>query len=207
MDMDAVYKEQKHEAKRNEILDGLLRLLHEKSGTPISVSELARSLGIAKGGLYHYFPTIDHAFARLVEREYGKAIDAVRATLATMESETPLDKIATIATTYIQALPHSSALDRLLHQDAYAHIHQQSMVFITRELGEVVRTVIAEGTADNSLTCPDPHATAFVVVGALAFLGDAHLFSAPTDRRKALIRETLRLSELALGIPAGSLTS
>ena len=35
------------------------------------------------------------------------------------------------------------------------------MVFITRELGEVVRTVIAEGTADNSFTCPDPHATAF----------------------------------------------
>ena len=30
------------------------------------------------------------------------------------------------------------------------------MVFITRELGEVVHTVIAEGTADNSFTCPDP---------------------------------------------------
>jgi hypothetical protein len=81
------------------------------------------------------------------------------------------------------------------------------MVFITRELGEVVHTVIAEGTADNSFTCPDPHATAFVVVGALAFLGNAHLFNAPTDRRKALICETLRLSELALGIPIGSLTS
>ena len=40
---------------------------------------------------------------------------------------------------------YSSALDRLLHQDAYAHIHQQSMVFITRELGEVVRIIIAEG--------------------------------------------------------------
>ena len=78
------------------------------------------------------------------------------------------------------------------------------MVFITRELGEVVHTVIAEGTADNSFTCPDPHATAFVVVGALAFLGN---FNAPTDRRKALICETLRLSELALGIPIGSLTS
>ena len=81
------------------------------------------------------------------------------------------------------------------------------MVFITRELGEVVHTVIAEGTADNSFTCPDPHATAFVVVGALAFLGDAHLFNTSTDRRKALIHETLCLSELALGIPIGSLTS
>jgi len=46
-----------------------------------------------------------------------------------------------------------------------------------------------------------------VVVGALAFLGDAHLFNTSTDRRKALIHETLRLSELALGIPIGSLTS
>ena len=200
--MNTQHKLQRQHIRRNQILDGLLELLSEKDNGPLSVADLAAKLGIAKGGLYHYFDSIDQAFMQLVEREYGAAINEVELALHSATNASVVEQIAILTTTYIQTAPTNRALDSYLHLDAYAHIHQRSLAYITERLAAILGEIIQRGVTDGIFICVNPQATATVILGMVAFIGDKHIFPADHELHSAYLEETVRLMALGLGLEA-----
>ncbi len=201
--MDARYKQEKRTIRKDAILDGLLVFLTRNSDRPLSVGELAASLDISKGNLYHYFSSIDEAFEQLVEREYDKAIAAVKTALTEAENASATQKLAMIVSSYYAATPSDRSLDAFLHLDAYAHIHQKSLVYLTRQLSAIFAEVICDGVARREFACDHPHAVAATTVGAFTFLTDRYLFS--DKERRMCAQEIAYILELRLGLPVGAL--
>lgn len=53
--------------RRQDILETLARLLHERQGEPITTSVLARAVGVSEAALYRHFPSKAKMFEALIE--------------------------------------------------------------------------------------------------------------------------------------------
>ena len=65
--------------KYHKILDALQTLLENQELQNISVSEIAHTAGIGKGSIYYYFPSKDAILQALVERNYEKPLQTLKA--------------------------------------------------------------------------------------------------------------------------------
>ena len=103
---------------------------------------------------------------QLVEREYGAAINEVELALHSATNASVVEQITILTTTYIQTAPTNRALDSYLHLDAYAHIHQRSLAYITERLAAILGEIIQRGVTDGIFICVNPQATATQLQGA-----------------------------------------
>ena len=77
------------QAKYDQILDALQKILLRKNMQSVSVSEIAQEAGIGKGSVYYYFPSKDAIYEALIERNYEKPLETAR-NLAAQTGVSPL---------------------------------------------------------------------------------------------------------------------
>ena len=196
----------KKDKKRAEIVAALHELLQKDDVMPVSVSDLAQSLGIAKGGIYYYFDSVDDVFEALIEREYGSVIDETMKSVLAMPGPA-IERLHLILVIYQKNVATKGYIDRLLHLPEYADIHQRSLVYITNKLSGYVAEIIRSGIAEGDLVCEFPDEIARMTVGSFAFLLDTSLFEYPTGERNAQIAAILAVFEREIGAPQGSFAS
>ena len=70
--------EEAKKARRQAILDAAERLLEERDVSMISVSQVAKACGLAKGTLYLYFKTKEEIFVALLKTQFGLWLKHIR---------------------------------------------------------------------------------------------------------------------------------
>ncbi len=65
---------ERHLARREEIIDTAIRVFHAKGYDSGSIDDVARSLDLRKGAIYHYFPSKAHLLYSIFDRAITTAL-------------------------------------------------------------------------------------------------------------------------------------
>jgi AcrR family transcriptional regulator len=144
------------EERRQAILRGAEVLFRERDFEEIRMSDLAASLGLAKGTLYLYFPQKESLFMALLGERLDAALDGLRETmkpLGTAASEDGVDRISSAIAAGIAA---DHALPRLL---AELHVVLERNVPYEEALAFKRRLAAAIGAAGAGVAAALPPLT------------------------------------------------
>lgn len=193
--------------KYNQILDALQQLLESRNIQTISVSEIAQTAGIAKGGIYYYFPSKDAIIEALVERSYASSI-ATAKNLSKQTNIPPFTRMAMI----FQACRNSSS--EFLKQGTAttsdsiqekSMLHHKYLRYIISELKPVLTEIIRQGIDSGEISFEYPAALAEIVLIVLTVKLDNTLIPSTPEEIENTILGLISLLEKGTGNPVGSL--
>lgn len=164
--MDDRRRQQRYDARFEEIVDAAANLIARKGFAETSVAEICEHVGLGKGGLYYYIDSKDDLFLAIQERSMAPLLEHSRRILA--YDACPLTRLRLLSEFFLQV-----QFDRLDHAWVVLHDHrilrddEQSRAFRQRraEYEDIIDAVLKEGIADGSMQIAD------LSIARLAFLG------------------------------------
>ncbi len=196
-----------NQAKYNQILDALQKILLRKNIQSVSVSEIALEAGIGKGSVYYYFPSKDAIYEALIERNYEKPLETAR-NLADQTGISPFTRMAML----FQACRNSSA--EFLQEESSsdlssvqekAYIHQKYLTHLIQALKPQLARIIRQGIEGGEIHFEQPDALAEIVLIVLSVKLDNTLVPSSREEIESTIGGLVKLLEQGTGNPAGSL--
>ncbi len=196
-----------NQAKYNQILDALQKILLRKNIQSVSVSEIALEAGIGKGSVYYYFPSKDAIYEALIERNYEKPLETAR-NLADQTGISPFTRMAML----FQACRNSSA--EFLQEESSsdlssvqekAYIHQKYLTHLIQALKPQLARIIRQGIEGGEIHFDQPDALAEIVLIVLSVKLDNTLVPSSREEIESTIGGLVKLLEQGTGNPAGSL--
>jgi AcrR family transcriptional regulator len=211
-------KPDEYAARRREILDAALQLMHDKGYEQMTIQDVLTQLQMSKGALYHYFDSKKALLDGIVESmgESGSAalgavvenpdLGAIEKLHAYFQMSTAWkSEHATEVTTTMRLWRHEN--NALLRQK----ISQESMRSTTPSLEAIIRQGRQEGVFDTD----HPREAAIIVAGMGLHLADAIIDAIDEDgaepldtsgsRAQSVIAAYTDAFERILGAPSGSL--
>ena len=193
--------------KYNRILDAFQKLLESQNIQKISVSDIARTAGIAKGSIYYYFPSKDAIVEALVERSYAASIETAKQ-LAKQENIPPFTRMALI----FQACRNSSS-EFLKQNKATTNssvqeqtlLHHKYLRYIITELKPVLAEIIRQGLEGGEISFEHPDSLAEIVLLVLTVKIDNTLIPSTKEEIEQIILDLIVLLEKGTDNPKGSL--
>jgi len=189
--------------KRTLILDAAMELMKEDKDNIISVNDIAKRAGIAKGGIYYYFKSKEEILDALVDRIYHDIIANCNQVIST-SNKNALDKLNLLFHTYY-SFSSSSVIDTYLHAPNNAAVHQKSLAKILLELTPLLTKIIEAGIKENLFSCDYPKEYAEIMLSAFTFLLDPGIFKWSTTDIYTKILAISSLIENSLNIKQGSI--
>ena len=195
------------QAKYDQILDALQKILLRKNMQSVSVSEIAQEAGIGKGSVYYYFPSKDAIYEALIERNYEKPLETAR-NLAAQTGVSPFTRMAML----FQACRNSSAeflkgegVSDLFSVQEKAYIHQKYLTHLIQALKPQLSQIIRQGIDGGEIHFDRPDALAEIVLIVLSVKLDNTLVPSTKEEIESTIGGLVTLLEQGTGNPAGSL--
>jgi AcrR family transcriptional regulator len=211
-------KPDEYAARRREILDAALQLMHDKGYEQMTIQDVLTQLQMSKGALYHYFDSKKALLDGIVESmgESGSAalgavvenpdLGAIEKLHAYFQMSTAWkSEHATEVTTTMRLWRHEN--NALLRQK----ISQESMRSTTPSLEAIIRQGRQEGVFDTE----HPREAAIIIAGMGLHLADAIIDAIDKDgaepldtsgsRAQSVIAAYTDAFERILGAPSGSL--
>ncbi|TXI53839.1 TetR/AcrR family transcriptional regulator [Mycolicibacterium mageritense] len=213
-------KPEEHAARRREILDVALQLMHDKGYAAMTIEDVLGALQISKGALYHYFRSKQALLEGVVD-QMGEAATARLQHIADAPDHTALDKLhAYFAASYAWKSENATAvatLIRLWHDENNALLRQKlaqgSMHTTAPFLESIIRQGVAEGVFDTDF----PHEAAGIITAMGLHLADAFIEAIKADgatgidisgpHARTAVAAYQQAFERILGLPDGSLTA
>lgn len=180
-----------HDNKKSDlILDALQRLLQEKKLDTISVSEIAREAGIAKGGIYYYFPSKEAVMEALVERNYKKPLEKAKF----LTEQTDVSPLIRAAMIFHACVNSYEEFDKVFpkapqkNEQETAFLHQKHMRHLIEELKPVLTNILEQGMEAGQLRFERPSALSEIILIVLTVKLENSML--PSDRRE--IEDTIQ---------------
>ena len=196
-----------NQAKCNQILDALQKILLRKNIQSVSVSEIAQEAGIGKGSVYYYFPSKDAIYEALIERNYEKPLETAR-NLAVQTDVSPFTRMAML----FQACRNSSAeflrkesSSNLPSVQERAYVHQKYLTHLVQSLKPELTSIIRQGIERGEIHFDQPDALAEIVLIVLSVKLDNTLVPSSKEEIEGTIGGLVKLLEQGTGNPPGSL--
>lgn len=196
-----------NQAKCNQILDALQKILLRKNIQSVSVSEIAQEAGIGKGSVYYYFPSKDAIYEALIERNYEKPLETAR-NLAVQTDVSPFTRMAML----FQACRNSSAeflrkesSSNLPSVQERAYVHQKYLTHLVQSLKPELTSIIRQGIERGEIHFDQPDALAEIVLIVLSVKLDNTLVPSSKEEIEGTIGGLVKLLEQGTGNPSGSL--
>ena len=196
-----------NQAKCNQILDALQKILLRKNIQSVSVSEIAQEAGIGKGSVYYYFPSKDAIYEALIERNYEKPLETAR-NLAVQTEISPFTRMAML----FQACRNSSAeflrkesSSNLPSVQERAYVHQKYLTHLVQSLKPELTSIIRQGIERGEIHFDQPDALAEIVLIVLSVKLDNTLVPSSKEEIEGTIGGLVKLLEQGTGNPSGSL--
>lgn len=188
-------------------IDALEALLTHKQIQDISVSEIAQTAGIAKGGIYYYFSSKNEILEALIERKYKKPLETAKH-LAEQKDISPFTRMTMIFQAcrnsngeFTTQNPVTSAVD----DKEQAFLHQKYIQYLVKELKPVLTEIIQQGIDSGSIDFDYPAALSEIVLIVLTVKLDRSLLPASDNDVEDTIAGLISLLEKGTGAPAGTL--
>lgn len=167
--------------KRELILDAMEELMEKMPNNDISVSLIAQTAGIAKGGVYYYFSSKEELLDAVVERCYKKAIHEFFGELNS--EETALKKIKLLFRSLLKKefSDKQKNLIRTLHLNEDVQLHNKMKMIAVREVSPILTALLHQGCAEGSIQIEYPTESAEMIVAVITFFLDNTVFPSDSD--------------------------
>ena len=211
-------KPDEHAAKRREILDATLRLMHDKGYAQMTIQDVLSEMHMSKGALYHYFGSKQALLEGIVDAMSESGLAALRAIVDdpklsamdkmhvyfTTSQAWKAENVTAVSTTMRLWRDENNALLRLKLSHASMHTTAPLLEAIIRQGGD-------EGVFDTDY----PHEAAVILTGMGLHLADAFIDAIAADGNvgadmsgphiQRVLAAYLQAFERILGVPSGSL--
>ncbi|HYG59933.1 MAG TPA: TetR/AcrR family transcriptional regulator [Symbiobacteriaceae bacterium] len=190
----AASREEQAAARRGQILETALRLFAAQGYDATSTRQIARTVGITEGLIFHYFPTKASLLSAVLETPHSFAGE-MKALLSGAEGQPARAVLHTLATQWLATLRRESELTIVLF--TVAQTHPEMAPFLQRvvqdgtgQLAQYLAGRIQAGEIRHDLPLAD---SARVFLGSLVafFLGSRTLPDAQWQERAAAYVDTL----------------
>ena len=163
-------REQQREAKRNAVLTTAAQMFNERGFHATSLDDIAARLNVTKPTLYYYVKNKDEILLECVKKGLHMTLDGIEASRAA--GGNAIDQLRACMRVYadIVTQPFGMCLIRVGDEE----VPEPSRTELRRmksEIDHAFRRAVAQGVAEGALAPCDPKMTAFVIAGALSWIG------------------------------------
>ena len=175
---------EEYAARRRDILDAALQLMHDKGYAQMTVDDVLTRLQISKGAFYHYFPSkrallegiveqmrdsATHQLRSVVDDPQLGAIDKFRGYFQTSGSWKSHHEVAVTTVMRLWRDENNALLRQKLSQESLQHTAPL--------LEQIIRQGCTEGVFDTA----HPHEAAVIITGMGLHLADTFIDAMQTD--------------------------
>ena len=190
------------EIRRQEIVATATQLFLEKGYEQTSTVDVMKALDIAKGTIYHYFPSKEALMEAVVDQ---LADDYVRRRVEAIASVqgNAIVKIEAFFARDHETESESRATEHL-HAEQNVKLHTRLLASLVEKMAPPFGELIREGCDEGLFTTSHPHEVAELLLAGIQFLTDDGVYPwdrATIDRRSHAFPA---LVESLLNAPAGS---
>ncbi len=169
------------DVRRQEILDGAMRLFIEKGYDKTSISDIAKYLGISQGLCYRYFTSKEEIFIAAID-EYAKSIVDQMLKIITDPKLTLEEKIA--GQISFQELEKTNSYYEAFHGEKTMPMHDSLSLNICRRVTPYIQALIDKEIKEGRLIVKDSAMLASCCVyGQLGILLDTRIDAGERTRR------------------------
>ncbi|WP_367066925.1 TetR/AcrR family transcriptional regulator [Oryzisolibacter sp. LB2S] len=166
----AAAREQQREAKRNAVLSTAAQMFNERGFHATSLDDIAARLHVSKPTLYYYVKNKDDILLQCVNQGLRMTLDGIEASRAA--GGNAVDQLRACMQVYADIVmqPFGMCLIRVGDEE----VPEPSRTELRRmksEIDQAFRRLVAQGVQEGSLAPCDPKITAFVIAGALSWIG------------------------------------
>ncbi len=163
-------REAQREAKRNAVLSTAAQMFNERGFHATSLDDIAARLHVTKPTLYYYVKNKDEILLECVKKGLHMTLDGIEASRAA--GGNAVDQLRACMQVYadIVTQPFGMCLIRIGDEE----VPEPSRTELRRMKAEIdlaFRRLVAQGVQEGSLSACDPKMTAFVIAGALSWIG------------------------------------
>ena len=212
-------KPEEYAARRREILDAALELMHHKGFDRMTIEDVLAKTGMSKGALYHYFRS-KYALLEGVVEVMGE--DGVRELQAVVDDPRlgAIDKLhayfrveSALKTENVTVV---SALMQLRRDEHNALLRHKLTEESRRTTAPMLEAIIRQGCEEGVFDTDYPHEAAVIITGMGLHLADAFIDAIEADGNvgadmsgphiQAVLAAYIQAFERILGAPSGSLS-
>jgi len=164
------HRERQREAKRNAVLQAAAQLFNERGFHATSLDDIAARLNVTKPTLYYYVKNKDEILLQCVSKGLTMMLEGIDASRAA--GGKAIDQLMTCMQVYARIVTMDFGMclirvgDEQLPPESRKELRR-----LKSAIDQEFRRLVAEGLAEGSLQPCDPKMTAFVIAGALSWIG------------------------------------
>ena len=164
------HRERQREAKRNAVLQAAAQLFNERGFHATSLDDIAARLNVTKPTLYYYVKNKDEILLQCVSKGLTMMLEGIDASRAA--GGKAIDQLMTCMQVYARIVTMDFGMclirvgDEQLPPESRKELRR-----LKSAIDQEFRRLVAEGVAEGSLQPCDPKMTAFVIAGALSWIG------------------------------------
>lgn len=188
------------DVRRDEFMDAALRLCTEVGYEKLSIDQVTRTVGVAKGTFYYHFASKTDLLIAVVERWADDLFDDLEAQAQVLQgtgAERFRDLMRLATQWKMERLDSALASVPLLYKPENLELRHRLFDTWTLRMRGTFLPLVEQGRADGSLDVADPGATVDVVL-AMMVDGSARM----VDRAFAAPTEDEYLTVFTTGLPA-----
>ncbi|MCE1190791.1 MAG: TetR/AcrR family transcriptional regulator [Acidovorax sp.] len=163
-------RERQREAKRHAVLQAAAQLFNERGFHATSLDDIAARLNVTKPTLYYYVKNKDEILLQCVGRGLALMLEGIEASRAA--GGRAVDQLVACMRVYARIVTQDFGMclirvgDEQLPPDS-----RKALRRLKAAVDQELRRLVAAGVAEGSLQPCDPKMTAFVIAGALSWIG------------------------------------
>ncbi|ART50390.1 TetR family transcriptional regulator [Acidovorax carolinensis] len=163
-------REQQREAKRNAVLHAAAQLFNERGFHATSLDDIAARLSVTKPTLYYYVKNKDEILLQCVSQGLQMTLEGIEA--SRQAGGNAVDQLRACMQVYADIVmqPFGMCLIRVGDEE----VPEPSRTELRRmksEIDQAFRRLVAQGVQEGSLAPCDPKMSAFMIAGALSWIG------------------------------------
>ena len=166
----ASHREQQREAKRNAVLQAAAQLFNERGFHATSLDDIAARLNVTKPTLYYYVKNKDEILLQCVGKGLTMMLEGIDASRAA--GGKAIDQLMACMQVYARIVTQDFGMCLIRVGDEQVPPEsRKELRRLKAAIDQEFRRLVAEGVAEGSLQPCDPKMTAFVIAGALSWIG------------------------------------
>lgn len=163
-------REARREAKRDAVLSTAAQLFNERGFHATSLDDIAARLHVSKPTLYYYVKNKDDIVIQCVRRGLQMMLDGIEATRSAGGSA--IDQLMSCMNIYAHIVTMDFGMCVIrMNDDELPAASRKEVRRLKAGIDNEFRRLVTLGVADGSLAPCDPKMTAFLIAGALGWIG------------------------------------
>ena len=166
----ALHRERQREAKRRAVLQAAAQLFNERGFHATSLDDIAARLNVTKPTLYYYVKSKDEILLQCVRQGLTMMLEGIEASRAA--GGQAVDQLMACMQVYVRIVTQDFGMCLIrVGDEQLPPASRKELRRLKAAVDQEFRRLVAQGVQEGSLAPCDPKMTAFVIAGALSWIG------------------------------------